>query len=105
MRDILGSCEGFDWDEANSGKNWQKHKVSKIECEQVFFNSPLITANDEKHSESERRWFLLGRTDMDRKLFVVFTLRKNLIRIISARNMSKKERELYDEKIKKDSEV
>ena len=105
MRGILESCEGFDWDEANSDKNWLKHKVSKIECEQVFFNSPLIIADDEKHSESERRWFLLGRTDMDRKLFVVFTLRKNLIRVISARNMSKKERELYDEKIKKDSEV
>ena len=74
-------------------------------CEQVFFNSPLIIADDEKHSESERRWYLLGRTDMDRKLYVVFTLRKNLIRVISARNMSKKERELYDEKIKKDSEV
>ena len=105
MRGILESCEGFDWDEANSDKNWLKHKVSKIECEQVFFNSPLIIADDEKHSESERRWFLLGRTDMDRKLFVVFTLRKNLIQVISARNMSKKERELYDEKIKKDSEV
>ena len=74
-------------------------------CEQVFFNSHLIIADDEKHSESERRWYLLGRTDMDRKLYVVFTLRKNLIRVISARNLSKKERELYDEKIKKDSEV
>ena len=105
MSDILESCEGLDWDEANSDKNWLKHKVSKIECEQVFFNSPLVIADDEKHSESERRWFLLGRTDMDRKLYVVFTLRKNLIRVISARNMSKKERELYDEKIKKDSKV
>ena len=105
MRDILENCEGFDWDEANSNKNWLKHKVSKIECEQVFFNSPLIIADDEKHSESERRWFLLGRTDVDRKLYVVFTLRKNLIRVISARNMSKNERELYDKKIKKDSEV
>lgn len=105
MRDIIKSCEGFDWDEANSDKNWLKHKVSKIECEQVFFNSPLIIADDEKHSESERRWLLLGRTDMDRKLFVVFALRNNLIRVISARNMSKKERELYYEKIKSDSEV
>ena len=105
MRDILESREGFDWDEANSDKNWLKHKVSKIECEQVFFNIPLIIADDEKHSGSERRWFLLGRTDMNRKLFVVFTLRKYLIRVISARNMSKKERELYDEKSKKDSEA
>ena len=105
MRGILESCEGFDWDEANSDKNWLKHKVSKIECEQAFFNIPLIIADDEKHSGSEKRWFLLGRTDMNRKLFVVFTLRKYLIRVISARNMSKNERELYDKKIKKDSEV
>ena len=105
MRDILESCEGFDWDEANSDKNWLKHKVSKFECEQVFFNSPLIIADDEKHSESEGRWYLLGRTDTDRRLFVVFTLRKKLIRVISARSMNKKERELYDEEIKKDSEI
>lgn len=105
MKDILENCEGFNWDEANYNKNWLKHKVSKIECEQVFFNDPLIISDDVKHSESERRWFLLGRTDKDRKLFIVFTVRKNLIRVISARSMNKKERELYDEEIKKDSEV
>ena len=105
MKNIFESCEGFDWDEANSEKNWRKHKVSKIECEQVFFNTPLIVADDEKHSKLEKRWFLLGRTDIDRKLFVVFTIRKNLVRVISARNMSKKERELYDEEVKRDSEV
>jgi len=105
MKNILENCEGFDWDDANSSKNWLKHKVSKMECEQVYFNHPLIIADDESHSNLERRWFLLGRTDLDRKLFVVFTLRKNLIRVISARNMNKKERVLYNEKIKKDSEV
>ena len=105
MKDILESIEGFEWDEANSTKNWIKHKVYKTECEQVFFNIPLIVADDEKHSESEKRFFLLGRTDMDRKLFIVFTIRKNLIRIISARNMNKKEKELFDEEIKKDSKV
>ena len=105
MKDILESCEGFNWDEANYNKIWLKHKVSKIECEQVFFNNPLIIADDTKHSESERRWLLLGRTDMDRRLFVVFTLRGNLIRVISARSMNKKERELYDEEIKKDTKV
>ncbi len=105
MKNVFESCEGFDWDEANSEKNWLKHKVSKTESEQVFFNCPLIVTDDEKHSESEKRWFLIGKTDMDRKLFVVFTVRKNLVRVISARNMSKKERELYDEEVKKDSEV
>ncbi len=105
MKGLLESCEGFDWDEANSDKNWRKHKVTISECEQVFFNSPLIVEDDEKHSGFEKRWFLLGRTDMDRKLFIVFTIRENLVRVISARNMCKKEREIYDEEIKKDSEV
>lgn len=105
MRDILESCEGFDWDDANSNKNWLKHKVSKIECEQVYFNNPLIITDDEKHSTSEKRWLLLGRTDIDRKLFLVFTVRKNLIRVISARNMNKKEREVYDEEVKRYSKV
>ena len=105
MANILENCEGFNWDDANSNKNWLKHKVTKNECEQVFFNKPLIIADDEKHSLAERRWFLLGRTDAYRKLFVVFTLRGNLIRVISARNMSKKERDAYNEEIKKNTEI
>lgn len=105
MNKILENCEGFEWDEANSNKNWLKHKVSRIECEQVFFNRPLIIEEDSEHSVFERRWYLLGRTDMDRKLFVVFTVRNNLIRVIAARNMNKKEREVYNEEIKKDSEI
>lgn len=55
MTEILESCEGFDWDDANSDKNWLKHKVSKTECEQVFLNSPLIITDDKRHSASERR--------------------------------------------------
>jgi uncharacterized DUF497 family protein len=105
VKELFEKCEGFEWDEANSEKNWIKHKVSKIEAEQVFFNLPFIVSDDEKHSVSEKRWYILGRTDLDRKLFIVFTIRKNLIRIISARNMNKKEREIYDEEIKKDSKV
>jgi hypothetical protein len=103
LKIILENCEGFDWDEGNSDKNWLKHKVSKLECEQVFFNQPLIIADDDKHSENEKRWYLLGRTDSNRKLFISFTIRKNLIRVISARNMNKKERDIYNEEIKKDS--
>lgn len=103
MKSVLQKCEGFEWDEANADKNWLKHKVSKIECEQVFFNSPLMVADDEKHSDTERRWYLLGRTDSNKGLFIAFTIRNNLIRIISARSMNKKEREIYDEQIKKDS--
>ncbi len=102
---ILENCFGFEWDEGNSDKNWQKHKVSRSECEQVFFNVPCIVADDKKHSDSEKRWFLLGRTDLDRKLFLVFTIRGDLIRIISARSMNKKEKELYEEEAKRNTEV
>lgn len=100
MNEIFEKYEGFDWDNANSDKNWIKHKVTKIECEQSFFNRPLIVAEDNKHSTKEKRWYMLGRTDTDRKLFIVFTIRKNLIRVISARNMNKKERNIYHEKVK-----
>ncbi len=103
MKNIFENCEGFHWDTGNSEKNFYKHKVSNPECEQVFFNQPIIVVDDTKHSETENRFYLLGRTDQDRFLFVVFTIRKNLIRVISARDMNKKEREIYNEEIKKDS--
>jgi uncharacterized DUF497 family protein len=86
---------GFEWDERNSEKVWRKHKVSPFECEQVFFNQPLIAAPDESHSAAENRLYVLGRTDAQRLLFVVFTPRGNLVRVISARDMSRAEREVY----------
>jgi uncharacterized protein len=105
MKEIFDKCEGFQWDPGNSNKNLIKHSVTNPECEQVFFNQPMIVVDDTKHSEKENRWFLLGRTDQDRFLFIVFTIRQELIRVISARDMNKKEREIYNEEIKKDSEI
>ena len=96
---------GFDWSGGNAEKNWEKHHVSVAECEQTFFNKPLVLAPDDKHSATEVRSFLLGKTDAGRKLFVAFTVRRNLIRVISARDMSRKEREVYAEKTKKVSEI
>lgn len=93
--DSLKNCRGFNWDEGNATKNWEKHRVSRWESEQVFFNQPLISAPDLDHSEIENRYYLLGQTDFGRKLFVVFTIRNDLIRIISARDMSKKELEVF----------
>ncbi|MEX0982904.1 MAG: BrnT family toxin [Bacteroidales bacterium] len=100
MSDIFTNCIGFDWDEGNSEKNWILHHVSRNECEQVYFNAPVIVGDDLFHSQSEKRWFLLGKTDNQRQLFIVFTIRDRLIRIISARDMSKKERRIYYEKSK-----
>ena len=103
--DSLENCEGFEWDHGNIRKNWIRHQVSRIECEQLFFNKPLIVIDDPKHSKKEKRWYLLGQTDQGRYLFIVFTVRVNLIRVISARDMNKKERKQYHEQIEKNSEI
>jgi uncharacterized protein len=91
----LAQAAGFEWDAGNLEKTWQKHQVSAAECEQVFFNQPLIAAPDVAHSQQEARFYLLGQTDTGRLLFVVFTLRGTLIRVISSRDMSRKERKVY----------
>ena len=99
--EILQKCTGFEWDQHNSQKNWQKHKVSTSECEQVFFNQPLVITDDIKHSQSEMRFYALGKTDLQRKLFIVFTIREGFIRVISARDMNKEEKRSYGEYEKK----
>lgn len=94
------NIQGFDWDSGNRDKNWIKHQVSNFEAEQVFFNNPLLIFDDSKHSSNEeKRFFALGHTNQKRLLSLVFTIRNklNLIRIISARDMSKKERLIYNE--------
>lgn len=95
MRRLLG-LEGFDWDEANLAKNWEKHHVTPWECEQAFFNIPLVVAEDAAHSLTEARYYVLGHTDAGRRLFLVFTIRTRKVRVISARDMSAKERRTYD---------
>jgi uncharacterized DUF497 family protein len=92
----LQECTGFNWDKYNIQKSWEKHKISPVESEQVFFNQPLIVVEDIKHSQKEERFYVLGRTDKDRRLFIAFTIRKKQIRIISSRDMNKKEREIYE---------
>ena len=96
LSDTIADLTGFQWDEGNLLKNWEKHRVSAVECEQVFFNKPVLAVPDEEHSGSEARFYILGRTDTGRGLFVVFTTRGNLIRVISARDMSRKERKIYE---------
>jgi uncharacterized protein len=91
---------GFDWDEGNARKN-EKHGVTQAEVEQIFLNTPLLLADDLKHSLGEPRFRALGRTDLDRWLHVTFTERENgtLIRPISARAMSRKERAIYEQAV------
>jgi uncharacterized DUF497 family protein len=93
----LTDITGFDWDEGNTRKN-EKHHVSKAEAEQVFFNEPLLVLEDSKHSNQEPRFHALGKSDDKRQLHITFTLRRagEKIRIISARDMHKKERAIYE---------
>jgi len=93
---IFLDWESFDWDEGNLLKNWEKHGVSAYEYEQIFFNNPMIAGLGEKHSKRESRYYALGITDAKKRLFVAFTVRKQRIQIISARDMSRKERKVFD---------
>ncbi len=85
----------FDWDNGNREKN-TKHDVKNWECEQVFFNEPLIILDDPKHSVAEDRFAAFGQTDAGRRLVVIYTMRENRLRVISARDMHRKECLFYE---------
>ena len=91
--------KGFDWDAGNGRKSVDKHDVSQAEAEQVFFNAPLLVVEDQKHSGAEPRLHALGHTDEGRHLHISFTLRGGgtHLRVISARDISRKERKIYAE--------
>jgi uncharacterized protein len=92
----LSKVIGFDWDEGNARKN-EQHGVSMAEAEQLFFNAPLLILADVKHSHAEPRFHALGKTNEGRAIHMTFTLRSDdqLIRVISARDMHRKERSVY----------
>jgi uncharacterized protein len=87
--------EAFDWSGGKAEKNWAGHGVTPLEAEQVFFNTPLFAGGDIAHSQKESRFYVLGQTDAGRELFVAFTMRGRRFRVVSARDMSRKERRFY----------
>ncbi len=93
--DPLSECIGFDWDEGNAAKNWDRHRVTPGEAEDLFFSDPLVVRADIAHSTKERRYLALGQTSTGRLLFAAFTVRRKLIRIVSVRDMNQKENEEY----------
>ena len=97
MIDLI-QISGFDWDKGNARKN-EKHGVSTAEAEQIFFNAPLLFLEDVAHSQREARVHALGKTDGGRTLHITFTLRQSetLIRVVSARDMHRKERAIYEQ--------
>ena len=96
LPDELAACTGFQWDAGNAEKNWERHQVTRGECEQVFFQRPILVAPDRMHSQREPRYAALSTTADSRRLSIVFTIRDSLIRVISARDMSKAERRRYE---------
>ncbi|MBV8631257.1 MAG: BrnT family toxin [Silvibacterium sp.] len=100
LDDSTDRCVGFDWDEWNITKNWVRHRVTPEEAEDIFFHEPRLLLADIGHSRTERRYQVIGETRDGRRLVVVFTVRKNLIRVISARDLNRREHEAYrrDEK-------
>lgn len=94
-KDPLGACIGFEWDEDNAHKNWERHRVSPEEAEDFFFNEPLVVRSDARHSRWEKRYYALGQTSAGRRLFVAFTIRRSMVRVISVRDMNRKESDIY----------
>lgn len=95
ITDFIPEPIEFEWDKGNIDKNFKKHGITNEEAEEVFLNEPLIS-EDKKHSRAERRYQCLGITDKKERLFVSFTVRNNKVRVISARNMNKKEKSVYE---------
>jgi uncharacterized protein len=107
VRERLKNATGFQWDGGNLEKNAGSHRAEFWESEEIFFNQPFVVLPDGKHSTIEERYYGLGKTDLGRALLVVFRLRGDEVRIISARDMSRKERTVFDqnEESQKSSEV
>jgi uncharacterized DUF497 family protein len=100
---LIDKYEGFDWDEGNSLKNWEKHGITQEETEQIFYNEPYFDYDDDLHSSKEIRRIVVGRTDNGVGLFVSYTERRRLIRPISSRRMSQKERKWFHEQVEKNT--
>ena len=99
MQINLADIDGFEWDAGNQRKSQDKHAVSMAEAEQMFFHEPLVMVVDQLQSADEPRWHALGHTDTGRRLHLTFTLRQGgtRIRVISARDMHRKERVIYEQ--------
>lgn len=87
----------FEWDKGNVGKNKRKHGVNEKETEESFFDRKKKTFKDNLHSGREERFRIIGMTKEKRLLFIVFTIRKGKVIVISARDVNRKEARLYEE--------
>ena len=86
----------FDWDKGNKEKNLIKHGVSNEECEEIFFDPHKRVVAPGTYSGPEERHILIGETKRNRLLMVIFTMRNQKVRVISARDLNRKEKGLYE---------
>ena len=93
----LPKIKVFEWGTGNLDKSYEKHEVLPKEAEEVFISEELYVISDLRHSQREKRYIALGKTQESRNLFIIFTLRQQKIRVISARRMHKKEVEKYEQ--------
>lgn len=103
MAIIFDNCEGFEWNDGNSNKNWHGHRITDLECEEVFFNLPITVWRDKQHRSDEPRFSTLGQTESGKQMYIAFTIRGKLIRVISAREMNSREIRKYEEEIKRNT--
>lgn len=96
---VIKEPGGFEWDKGNIGKNREKHNVGEKEAEEPFFDKKRKTFKDRLHSGKEERFRVIGKTKNGRLLFIVFTIRKGMVRIISARDVNRKEVRLYEKEV------
>jgi hypothetical protein len=87
----------FEWDEHKRASNFEKHGVDFLEATEAFDDEFGFVFFDDRHGENEERFILIGMTRAARLLLIVHTWRSDVIRLISARPTTLKERELYDE--------
>jgi hypothetical protein len=86
----------FQWDEGNKDKSLIKHNVQNTEIEETFYDEKKKIFKDVVHSAQEKRYRVIGRTKTERLLFIVFTIRDQYVRVISGRDVNKKEVYLYE---------
>ncbi len=87
----------FDWDENKASSNLSKHGVSFEEAKTVFDDVLYVDFYDPDHSDNEERYLIVGKSNRGRSLIVSYTERKDVIRLISARETTRAEREIYEE--------
>ena len=89
----------FEWDVKKARRNIRKHRVSFTEAATVFNDPQFIVAADDDYSDSERRFVIMGESNIGRVLVVAYVEREARIRLISAREATRRERQNYEEEI------